>query len=862
MASYAAIELFLADTTASSGESGDIIVDIPVGAWTEKSTFAGLGGLNFYAALPEPQVGQWITIEITDLYNQWKSGELANNGIVLSDSETSSTPLSRFYSSDYAGNPSLRPKLVVYGSQAEAQISGTFSGTLNEDKASISGAISITGPGPLPPSFAEAESDGVLGSLKVNKRGTKWTYTLDADAQKLDLGDIQTDTIFLTASNGATQQFDLNVKGRDDHSVALGQTNWTVGNAITELSGNISLFDPDEDDTNPTPVDTSSANALGTLQIAVDGGWTYQVNENLRPSSMPAIDRHVVPISDGSQLDFEFTIEPIASALPFAETGTLSLLHTPSTVTLQRIYDNPVVMAYVATENGAQPVTVRVGNVSGNSLTLQLQEPDYLDGAHTNETVNYMVVEAGSWVLPDGTLLEAGTLKSNQLSTQGFDQVAFDAEFATAPIVISQVQTLNGAAFVTTRQRNADADGFEVTMQEEQAGNSGGHTTERLGWVAVEDGSGTSNGINWIAGRASGISETNTTVGLGDSLTGVAKVVAALSSFNGADPAWARGNGSTKTTFDVSAEEEASFDAEINHTNEAVDYFAFDGTGSLISAPIQEVMETGTLELSDAGASVTLARSYKNPVVIAFVATENEEQPVNVRISTISGDTLNLQLQEPDNLDGSHIDETVNYMVVEAGAWIMPDGTILEAGTLNANQLTTQGFESVAFNAAFDEAPVVLSHVQTFNGGAFVSTRQRNIDANGFEVTMQEEQAGNSGGHTTERLGWVAIEPGSGAPDGINWNASSTTGVTDGNAAISLGTSMPNGAHVIAVLSSFSGKDPAWARGNGSTDTTFNVSLEEDTSVDSETDHMAETVDHFAFEETGIVSAYDYDFFI
>ncbi|PQO24549.1 hypothetical protein C2I36_02125, partial [Rhodobacteraceae bacterium WD3A24] len=100
----------------------------------------------------------------------------------------------------------------------------------------------------------------------------------------------------------------------------------------------------------------------------------------------------------------------------FAETGRLTLDHNPQTVTLERSYDNPVVIAHVATENGPQPVNVRVSGVSGRDLTLQLQEPNHLDGAHVDEAVNYMVVEAGSWVLPDGTLLEAGKAQSHKLS--------------------------------------------------------------------------------------------------------------------------------------------------------------------------------------------------------------------------------------------------------------------------------------------------------------------------------------------------------------------------------------------------------------------------------------------------------------
>ena len=75
-------------------------------------------------------------------------------------------------------------------------------------------------------------------------------------------------------------------------------------------------------------------------------------------------------------------------------------------------------------------------------------------------------------------------------------------------------------------------------------------------------------------------------------------------------------------------------------------------------------------------------------------------------------------------------------------------------------------------------------------------------------------------------------------------------------------SSLGGGANVIAALSSFAGADPGWARGNGSTSTTFGVSVEEDTSLDAETGHIAETVDYFAFNQVGIIAASDYDFFL
>ncbi|WP_209428052.1 CARDB domain-containing protein [Pararhodobacter sp. SW119] len=552
---------------------------------------------------------------------------------------------------------------------------------------------------------------------------------------------------------------------------------------------------------------------------------------------------------------------PVEAGSVFAETGTLALNHNAQTVTLQRSYEKPVVIAFVATKNGADPVNVRIGDVSANKLTLQLQEPNYLDGWHTNETVNYMVVEAGTWILPDGTILEAGTLNSNQLSSNRFESVVFDAEFDSAPVILSQVQTFNGGDFVTTRQRSADSDGFQLTMQKEEALNSGGHVTETLGWVAIEAGSGTAGDVSWLAGSTSGVTHANASVGIGASVAGGAKVIAALSSFAGADSAWVRGNGSSYDAFDVSVEEEASRDAETLHTAETVDYFVFKKAGTISAAPIHTFAETGTLTLNHNAQTVTLQRSYEKPVVIAFVATENGADPVNVRIGDVSANKLTLQLQEPNYLDGWHTNETVNYMVVEAGTWILPDGTILEAGTLNSNQLSSNRFESVVFDAEFDSAPVILSQVQTFNGGDFVTTRQRSADSDGFQLTMQKEEALNSGGHVTETLGWVAIEAGSGTAGDVSWLAGSTSGVTHANASVGIGASVAGGAKVIAALSSFAGADSAWVRGNGSSYDAFDVSVEEEASRDAETLHTAETVDYFVFNESGVIGAYDYDFF-
>lgn len=60
-----------------------------------------------------PTPGQWYAIEITELYNAWQAGVHPNYGIQLRPVNHGANNFNTFYSSDYLGDPALRPKLVV-----------------------------------------------------------------------------------------------------------------------------------------------------------------------------------------------------------------------------------------------------------------------------------------------------------------------------------------------------------------------------------------------------------------------------------------------------------------------------------------------------------------------------------------------------------------------------------------------------------------------------------------------------------------------------------------------------------------------------------------------------------------------------
>ena len=147
-----------------------------------------------------------------------------------------------------------------------------------------------------------------------------------------------------------------------------------------------------------------------------------------------------------------------------------------------------------ASFNGGHPTTIRVRNVTENSFEFQMEEWDYLDGAHTTETIGYLVMEAGVYQLQDGTRVEVGAVDVNH----NFTSVAFSQSFDTTPIVLTQIMTVNEGSAVVTRQRNASTTGFEVKVQEEEA-NDGAHASETIGYIAIEPTVGTTGEMAYEA---------------------------------------------------------------------------------------------------------------------------------------------------------------------------------------------------------------------------------------------------------------------------------------------------------------------------------------------------------------------------
>ena len=320
--------------------------------------------------------------------------------------------------------------------------------------------------------------------------------------------------------------------------------------------------------------------APGTYDVSFSGGGLSQTVEETVTIGSKNVKLDLatddLPTGDGPG-------NPTPTDDVIGEYGRFNLNHQWKTIALDETYDNPVVIVSDPTLNGPDPAAIRLRNIKGNSFQVRLQEPNYKDGNHTNESVSYLVMEAGDWKLADGTRISAGTRNSNRLTSKGFDSVDITG-FESAPTVLSQVQTFNGEDWVTTRTTGQSSKSFKVAMQEEEALNSGGHVQETVGWLAVDQGTG-SDGDTLLQGGTTGRSYTHNQgkVNFAADFDAAPSLIAKLGSFYGPDTANLRLDNITSTSFGVGVHEEQSLDSELNHTTESVSFLALGGQSGTLT---------------------------------------------------------------------------------------------------------------------------------------------------------------------------------------------------------------------------------------------------------------------------------------
>jgi hypothetical protein len=194
-------------------------------------------------------------------------------------------------------------------------------------------------------------------------------------------------------------------------------------------------------------------------------------------------------------------------------------------------------------------------------------------------------------------------------------------------------------------------------------------------------------------------------------------------------------------------------------------YYGADPSDPHSQPLLTDLLEHGEVGVDDTWQRVPLRHPFVDPVVVAKPLSRNEGAPAVVRLRRVTPRSFELRVQEWEYLNGPHAPERVGYLVMERGAYLLADGTRVEAGQFEAEWTR---FGSVLFQQPFAAVPVVLTAVASVNEADAVTTRVRQITRHGFAVRLQE-QASNAPVHARETLSYIAWEPSQGTLDGVTF---------------------------------------------------------------------------------------------
>jgi hypothetical protein len=239
-------------------------------------------------------------------------------------------------------------------------------------------------------------------------------------------------------------------------------------------------------------------------------------------------------------------------------------------VSFQEPFVDPIVVAQPASQHDSEPVVVRIRNVDAMGFDLRLQEWDHQDGLHGVETVSYLVMERGTYTLPDGTQIEAERLQTNK--TSGYAAFSFRQPFAVVPVLLTAVTSVNGGQAVTTRVRGLSPAGFRVRLQEQEA-NAQVHVTETIAYIAWEPSAGILDGMAFeVSTPPEMVTDQGYTIEFSEPFLSPPMVLAAMQTTNGSDTATLRWTNRDRFGIDIRIAEEQSQDDETAHTPEVVGY--------------------------------------------------------------------------------------------------------------------------------------------------------------------------------------------------------------------------------------------------------------------------------------------------
>jgi hypothetical protein len=220
------------------------------------------------------------------------------------------------------------------------------------------------------------------------------------------------------------------------------------------------------------------------------------------------------------------------------------------------------------------------------------------------------------------------------------------------------------------------------------------------------------------------------------------------------------------------------------------------GTHNEFSYAPSIVGEVGSTTVDHIGRTITLQHTYTDPIYIVEAISGDASggstnRPAAAIITATTTSSFTVRIQEPDDETDLHGTERVSYIVMERGAYQLPDGRRVDVGTKSTthyygNAVAGASDDTCSFTQSFTDTPIVLTSLQTNNNTgspSFLTASQVSITSTDFGCSMEVPDGVTTIPGSAETIGWIAIERGTFGNDGITFVASTTltsvTGWTD-----------------------------------------------------------------------------------
>ena len=256
-------------------------------------------------------------------------------------------------------------------------------------------------------------------------------------------------------------------------------------------------------------------------------------------------------------------------------------------------------------------------------------------------------------------------------------------------------------------------------------------------------------------------------------------------------------------------------------------------------------IEVGEVLVTSNWVRVPFSSVFQSPIVVAGPPRFSNSEPCVVRVRNVDKNGFDIRLTEWNYQDGVHPAETVDYIVLEKGRTVLVDGVTVEAGSFPG----ATSSKPVVFGGTCGILPVVLTTIASMNETDTLSGRIKNIGPASFDYSFRAGKDANI--HANEAVNYIAWEPGKGTMGSVQFEAMTTPiSVTHSWYDTVFKGFFQRAPLLVADMQTVVDTDTAALRFQSVTATGFKVKVEEESSLDAEVVHLAETVGYLALSQT------------